>query len=180
MKFKLKEKYLPAYHKGKLLDQILNLKQTSFSVIEYLNQFEKLILRWNLREKTYITVRRFINGLRKDIKPDVDYISPRTLEDAYHRALEMERYIYYPTPRKNIPQANFSRPLRPMIMDELVANFQIVTCRGFSISNSSVNNNPRTSNFRDMSSNLTSLRPTFSQIECFQFLYKRIYSLLMS
>jgi len=43
MKDRLKEKYLPSFHRTHLIDQMLDLRQSSSCVLDYINAFEELI-----------------------------------------------------------------------------------------------------------------------------------------
>ena len=43
MKDRLKEKYLPSFHKTHLVNQMLDLRQSSSCVSDYINAFEELI-----------------------------------------------------------------------------------------------------------------------------------------
>jgi len=90
MKDRLKEKYLPSFHRAHLVDQMLNLQQSSSCVLDYINNFEELIQRCELMEDPSITIPRFIHGLRPDLRQDVTLSSPFTLDEAYHKALEVE------------------------------------------------------------------------------------------
>lgn len=58
----LSEKYHLTFHRSQLLDQLLNLKQASLHVIDYLSRFQELMLRCDVTEEPWITVARFING----------------------------------------------------------------------------------------------------------------------
>lgn len=71
MKTKLKKKYLPTYHRKQLLDQWINLRHTTTSVINYLARFEELFMRCGIREEPWITVSRFIKWLHLEIKREV-------------------------------------------------------------------------------------------------------------
>lgn len=56
-----------------------------------MSRFEELLLRCGL-EKCYITITRFIIGLRENLKKELLYYSLDSLEHAYTRALEVEKY----------------------------------------------------------------------------------------
>lgn len=77
-----------SYYRSQLLDQLLNFRQATSSVSDYMSQFEDLMLRCELQEVPWLTVTRFINGLQVDIKREVSKQSPQVLEDAYHDVLE--------------------------------------------------------------------------------------------
>uniref|UniRef100_A0A5B7BML6 RNA-directed DNA polymerase n=1 Tax=Davidia involucrata TaxID=16924 RepID=A0A5B7BML6_DAVIN len=100
MKTRLKEKYLPTYHKRQLLDQWMNLRQLSSSVTDYLARFEELFMRCAIHEEPWVTISRFINGLRPEIKREVNLHSPDTLDEAFHKALELEKLHRLPNPRR--------------------------------------------------------------------------------
>ena len=65
MKQKLKEKYLPSFHKRQMMDNWLNLKQLNTNESDYYTQFEEMKLKCAVREEQWVTVTRFINGLRE-------------------------------------------------------------------------------------------------------------------
>lgn len=112
MKQKLKEKYLPTYYRSQLVEQLLNLRQSTSSVSDYLARFEELMLRCEIDEEPFITVSRFVNGLRVDIKREVTLYNPESLEEAYHKALEIEKYLRSPSLRRVTSQAGESRQSR--------------------------------------------------------------------
>ncbi|KAK0579189.1 hypothetical protein LWI29_022501 [Acer saccharum] len=58
MKLRLKEKYLPPSYKNLLLDQLLNLKQASSSVTDYLIRFEDLRVRCEIKEEPCVATAR--------------------------------------------------------------------------------------------------------------------------
>ncbi|KAI9177710.1 hypothetical protein LWI28_018373 [Acer negundo] len=93
MKIKLKEKYLGTYYHSVLLDQYLNIKQFSSSVNDYMSVFDDLLIRCNIKEEPNVTVARFLNGLKFEVKRVVSIHNPETLEDAYSKALEAKKYL---------------------------------------------------------------------------------------
>ena len=90
MKGRLKEKYLPFFHRAHLGDQMLDLQQSNFCVSDYINALEDLIQCWELMEDLSITIAWFIRGLWRDLGQDVTFSSPFTLDTAYHKVLEVE------------------------------------------------------------------------------------------
>lgn len=76
MKQKWKEKYLPTYYRSKSVEQLWNLRQSTSNVSDYLARFEELMLRCEIDEEPFITVSRFFNGLRVDIKREVILYNP--------------------------------------------------------------------------------------------------------
>jgi len=91
MKDRLKEKYLPFFHKTHLVDQMLDLRQSTSSVSDYINSFEELTQRCNLLEDASFTIARFIRGLQTDLKREVSLSTPYTLDEAYYKTLEVEK-----------------------------------------------------------------------------------------
>ena len=100
MKIRLREKYLPTYYCSALLDQYLNIKQSSSSVTDYMSVFDDLLIRCNIKEEPDVTIAKFLNGLKFEVKRVVSIHNPDTLEDAYSKALEAEKYLRpYPSRR---------------------------------------------------------------------------------
>ena len=58
---------------------------------DYINSFEELTQHCDLLEDPSITIARFIRGLRTDLKTEVTLFAPYTLDEAYHKALEVEK-----------------------------------------------------------------------------------------
>ncbi|KAI9200637.1 hypothetical protein LWI28_011047 [Acer negundo] len=97
MKIRLREKYLPTYYHSALLDQYLNIKQSSSSVNDYMSVFDDQLIRCNIKEEPDVTIARFLNGLKLEVKRVVSIHNPKTLEDAYSKALETKKYLHlYP------------------------------------------------------------------------------------
>lgn len=83
MEFKLKEKYLHTHYKENMINQWINFRQISYSVIEYYNQFNDFMLKFEIMEDPLITLHRFINELRTNIKNELEMHKPRTIDDSY-------------------------------------------------------------------------------------------------
>ncbi|XP_022876875.1 uncharacterized protein LOC111395090 [Olea europaea var. sylvestris] len=111
MKTKLKEKYVPPFHRSQLLERLLNHRQNSSTVSDYRSRFDELLHRSSLYEPEDVTVTPFLNGLRPDLKHHVTVLSPFSLEDAYHKALEYERYSRAPYTQRSL--SNFVDPRQP-------------------------------------------------------------------
>jgi len=113
---RLKEKYLPSFHKAYLVDQMLDLRQSTSNVYDYVNSFEELTKSCDLLEDPSITIVRFIRALRTDLKREVILSMPYTLDEAYYKTLEVEKLDkLYPvrraapcsrTPAQSIPKMN--------------------------------------------------------------------------
>ena len=94
MKSKLQEKYIPPSYHSQLFSTMINLKQMTLSVVEYSAKFEEARLRCSEfhAEDQFAICTRFVNGLRFDVQRMVKLQAPRTIEDAYQKALEVEKF----------------------------------------------------------------------------------------
>ena len=94
MKAKLQDKYIPPSYKSQLFSSVINLKQMTLSVAEYSAKFEEARLRCSEfhAEDQFVVCTRFVNGLRFDIQRMVRLHAPHTVEDAYQKALEVEKF----------------------------------------------------------------------------------------
>ena len=94
MKAKLQEKYIPASYKIQLFSNIINLKQMTLSVTEYSTKFEEARLRcseFHAKDQFAVCIR-FVNGLRFNIQRMVKLHARHIIEDAYQKALEVEKF----------------------------------------------------------------------------------------
>ena len=57
---------------------------------EYTEEFYKVNLREGYVEYTPEKTTRYIKGLRLDIQDEINMLSPRTIEEAYHCSLKEE------------------------------------------------------------------------------------------
>ena len=94
MKAKLQDKYIPPSYKNQLFSTMINLKQMTLSVAEYSAKFEEVRLRCSEfhAEDQFAVCTRFVNGLRFNIQRMVRLHAPPTVEDAYQKALEVEKF----------------------------------------------------------------------------------------
>ena len=94
MKAKLQDKYIPPSYKSQLFSTMINLKQMTLSVAEYSAKFEEVRLRCREfhAEDQFAVYTRFVNGLRFDIQRMVRLHAPHTVEDAYQKDLEVEKF----------------------------------------------------------------------------------------
>ena len=94
MKAKLQDKYIPPSYKSQLFSTMINLKQMTLSVADYSSKFEEARLRCSEfhAEDQFAVCTRFVNGLRFDIQRMVRLHAPHTVEDAYQKALEVEKF----------------------------------------------------------------------------------------
>ena len=92
MKLKLRSKYVPPYYQQCLLDHWQALKQGAKSVKEFISQFDECALRYGLDEPESVTLSRFRDVLRDDIKRELYLKGVDRLEDAYQTAENYERF----------------------------------------------------------------------------------------
>ena len=94
MKEKLQEKYIPPSYKSQLFSTMINLKQMTLSVAEYSAKFEEVRLRCSEfhAKDQFAVCTRFVNGLRFDIQRMVRSHAPHMVEEAYQKALEVEKF----------------------------------------------------------------------------------------
>ena len=73
---------------------MINLKQMNLSVDEYYAKFEEGRLRCSEfhAEDQFYFCTRFVNGLRFDIQKMVKLHAPHTVENAYKKALKVEKF----------------------------------------------------------------------------------------
>ena len=73
---------------------MINLKQMTLSVAKYSAKFEEARLRCSefLAEDQFSICTRFFSGLRFDIQMMVKFHAAHTIEDAYQKALEVEKF----------------------------------------------------------------------------------------
>jgi uncharacterized protein YjbK len=62
-------------------------------VKEYTEEFYKLNIRTEQREKDEEKFARYINGLRYEIQDEISMMSVRTVENAYQIALKVEEKL---------------------------------------------------------------------------------------
>ncbi|XP_022859696.1 uncharacterized protein LOC111380384 [Olea europaea var. sylvestris] len=83
MKHRLEEKYLPQSYKGNLLDQWNVLTQGSRPVTEYVAQFDEFRMRYQVVEDEVMTLSRFRQGLRDDLRHELVLRGVTTLDHTY-------------------------------------------------------------------------------------------------
>ncbi|XP_022856383.1 uncharacterized protein LOC111377500 [Olea europaea var. sylvestris] len=83
MKRRLEEKYLPQSYRGNLLDQWNALIQGSRPVTEYVAQFDEFRMRCQVVEDEIMTLSRFRQGLRDDLRRELVLRGVTTLDHAY-------------------------------------------------------------------------------------------------
>ena len=94
MKEKLQEKYILPSYKSQLFSNMINIKQMTLSVAEYSTKFEEARLRCSEfhDEDQFVVCTHFANGLMFDIQMVVKLHAPHTIDDAYQKAFEVEKF----------------------------------------------------------------------------------------
>ncbi|MQM17764.1 hypothetical protein Taro_050741 [Colocasia esculenta] len=92
MKAKLREKYLPATCRQRLIDRWQSLTQGSRPVSEYIAEFDEYLLRCGVHEESAMTLSRFRKGLRPIYQRELFRRNVTTLEYAYQVAQEVELF----------------------------------------------------------------------------------------
>ena len=69
---------------------MLNLRQSTFSVAGYINNFE-LMQHCVLVEDPSLTIARFIQGLCTDLQTEVTFSSAYTIDEAYHKPFDVQK-----------------------------------------------------------------------------------------
>lgn len=103
----LRNKYVPPYYMSDLLSQFQNLRQNTSTVHEYISTSEELLLRCQVDEEQPVLVTTFVNGLRADIRREVQVHNLFDLDSAYQKALDYEKYLRY-VPRRFSPNMDTS------------------------------------------------------------------------
>nr|KYP38598.1 hypothetical protein KK1_040143 [Cajanus cajan] len=77
----LRRRHIPPYYDRELMDKLQRLKQGSFSVEEYRQTMELLMIRVGIREEERTTISRFQSGLNLEIKDKVKLLPYRDLNE---------------------------------------------------------------------------------------------------
>ena len=92
MKFKLREKYIPLDYQDQLVDQWQRIRQGNKSALEYVTEFDELLMACGLKEDPTLTLSRFRTGLREDIRRKIILRDIKTLEEAYQQSLDLDAF----------------------------------------------------------------------------------------
>ncbi|XP_022891965.1 uncharacterized protein LOC111406828 [Olea europaea var. sylvestris] len=93
MKRRLQEKYLPQSYRGNLLDQWNALTQGNRPVTEYLAQFDEFRIGCQVVEDEVMTLSRFRQDLRDDLRRELVLRGVTTLDHAYSFVRDYELVI---------------------------------------------------------------------------------------
>ncbi|MQL76985.1 hypothetical protein Taro_009395 [Colocasia esculenta] len=92
MKVKLREKYLPASFRQRLIDRWQNIFQGTRSVTDYIAEFDEYLMRCGAREESAVTLSRFRKGLRPIYQHELFRQHVTTIEHAYQVVRELEQF----------------------------------------------------------------------------------------
>ena len=81
MKSKLKEKFLPSHYLQENYTKLHHLKQGAMSVEEYTREFERLLIKCDLKEDEDQTLVRYLGGLDERIAHVVELHPYHTLDE---------------------------------------------------------------------------------------------------
>ena len=84
---------MPKDYQLNLLRQLQNLRQKAMTVKEYTEEFFRLNIRSGHTKVGLERVDRYINGLRYDIQDELSLLNLKTVEDAYHVSLKVEKKL---------------------------------------------------------------------------------------
>eukprot|EP00268_Persea_americana_P054386 TRINITY_DN6228_c0_g1_i6.p1 TRINITY_DN6228_c0_g1~~TRINITY_DN6228_c0_g1_i6.p1 ORF type:complete len:236 (+),score=22.74 TRINITY_DN6228_c0_g1_i6:765-1472(+) len=86
MKGRLKSNFLPSDYIDTLHQGYLTLQQGNLSVEEYTNKFREYIVRCNLKTDDRLTITRFRDGLRNDIRREVAMFDYTRVDEVFCKA----------------------------------------------------------------------------------------------
>ncbi|KAG6725272.1 hypothetical protein I3842_02G025100 [Carya illinoinensis] len=90
MKCRVQEKYLPQSYRGNLLDQWNAFTQGNHLVTEYVTQFDEFRIRCHVVEDEAMTLSRFRQGLKDDLRHELIFRGVTTLDHAYSLVQDYE------------------------------------------------------------------------------------------
>ncbi|KAF5470834.1 hypothetical protein F2P56_011322 [Juglans regia] len=100
MKRRLQEKYLTQSYRGNLLDQWNALTQGNRPVTKYVTQFDKFRMRCHIVEDEAMTLSRFRQGLKDDLRRELVLRGVATLDHAYSLVRDYESVMRTPYGRR--------------------------------------------------------------------------------
>lgn len=100
MKAKLREKYMPPNYEDRLCVQLVNLRQGTMTVAEYMQKFDELKTRSQILEDARHSLARFKSGLRFEIRKEMLRYAPYSVENAFQIALDLEEYLNLSSTKK--------------------------------------------------------------------------------
>ncbi|CAL1355863.1 unnamed protein product [Linum trigynum] len=99
----MRECFGPAYYCRELHEALQSIHQGSRSVDDYYKELEMLLLRADIREDTEATILRFLPGLNREIRQEVEMRQFIDLEEVVHLAIKVEKQLKVGTGRRFAP-----------------------------------------------------------------------------
>ncbi|KAK1650346.1 hypothetical protein QYE76_068151 [Lolium multiflorum] len=93
MKATMRARFVPTNYLRSVFDKLTQLKQGVLTVDAYYMEMEMLMQRARVRESLEMTLQRFLNGLRFNIKGIVRHHSYATMNELLHHAREAESQL---------------------------------------------------------------------------------------
>ena len=93
MKGRLRTKYVPVNYKSQLIDSWQRIEQQKRSVRDCINEFQELMIAFELDEDQLSIISRFKTGLREDIEVELELKEVSTLDEAYKVALRLDGFF---------------------------------------------------------------------------------------
>ncbi|KAK1660860.1 hypothetical protein QYE76_049019 [Lolium multiflorum] len=93
MKTAMRARFVPTNYLHSVFDKLTQLKQGVLTVDAYYMEMEMLMQRARVRESLQMTLHRFLNGLRFNIKGIVCHHSYATMNELLHHAREAESQL---------------------------------------------------------------------------------------
>ncbi|KAG7570392.1 Retrotransposon gag domain [Arabidopsis thaliana x Arabidopsis arenosa] len=87
---KMRKTFLPFNYDQVMFQRLHMLRQGEDSVEKYSTQFFLLLTRVDLQDSDQQIVARFVGGLRKNIRDQLNLLNPLTVAEAHQQALTME------------------------------------------------------------------------------------------
>ncbi|KAF7801817.1 putative mitochondrial protein [Senna tora] len=81
------------------MNKLLNLKQTS-NVTYCMTRFDEIMLICDIQEEQWVMITRFVNGHCLEIQRELRLNFPESVEEAYHKALEVESFSRFTSARR--------------------------------------------------------------------------------
>jgi len=97
-------RFVPPSYRKELLLKLQRLHQGPMCVSEYFKELESQMFRVGIKETNKEKIKRFVNGLRRDIQDQVELYEYSTLQNVFTLALRIETHLK----RKNRARKSYS------------------------------------------------------------------------
>jgi len=100
----MRARFFPSSYRKELLLKLQRLHQGPMCVSEYFKELESQMFRVGIKETNKEKMKRFVNGLRRDIQDQVELYEYSTLQNVFTLALRIETHLK----RKNRVRKSYS------------------------------------------------------------------------